>query len=43
MKKLFSMMELLVFSLLLVGCGGDESTAPHTPQGPALIMFYTDN
>ena len=43
MKQLHYLLALLVFPLLLATCGGDESAAPQSPQGPALIMFYTDN
>lgn len=35
---------LLIVSLLLAGCAGQqESIAPGDEQGPALIVFYTDN
>jgi hypothetical protein len=34
---------ILLFPLLAAACGGSESAAPAQGQGPALIMFYTDN
>ena len=34
---------ILSIPLLLAACGGTESIAPTAVQGPALIMFYTDN
>jgi len=43
MKQLPYLLTLLIFPLLFAACGGGESAAPQSPQGPALIMFYTDN
>lgn len=44
------MLRLLALSLLmlpvLIACSGsaaEEIEAPPQPEGPALIMFYTDN
>jgi len=43
MKRLAYLLMLLIFSLLLAACSGRESDVVGAPQGPALIMFYTDN
>ena len=43
MKQLHYLLALLVFPLLLAACAGEERAAPQGPQGPSLIMFYTDN
>jgi len=43
MKQFRFLLALLIFPLLLSACAGEESTAQQGPQGPALIMFYTDN
>jgi hypothetical protein len=40
MKQLGYLLTVLILPLLIAACAGAESTAP---QGPALIMFYTDN
>jgi hypothetical protein len=37
------LLALLFIPLFLAACSGDDGTAPQTLQGPALIMFYTDN
>jgi hypothetical protein len=34
---------LFLFPLLLAACSGGQSSVPGVEQGPALIMFYTDN
>jgi hypothetical protein len=44
MKSTINFGLILVFVLFLVGCGEETADSP-TPeiQGPALVMFYTDN
>ncbi|MDX1413754.1 MAG: hypothetical protein R3293_06155 [Candidatus Promineifilaceae bacterium] len=42
MKKLALLTVLLIMPLILAACGGVGSTAPAAPEGPALIMFYTE-
>ena len=41
------LISLLLFCLLLAACAGAtepaEPAGPPNPEGPALIMFYTDN
>ncbi len=38
---------LFLFSLLIVACAGtaepEDPAGPANQEGPALIMFYTDN
>ena len=35
---------LLLFTLLLAACGGQTADVPAPEiEGPALVMFYTDN
>jgi hypothetical protein len=42
--KLFPyLLTLIIFPLLIVACTGEDSDTSGIPQGPALIMFYTDN
>jgi ABC-type glycerol-3-phosphate transport system substrate-binding protein len=42
LKKLFWLP--LVLALFLAACGGQTAEAPAaTVEGPALVMFYTDN
>ena len=43
--KWFTLLAIsLVLSMLAVACGGtDEAGTPAQVQGPALVMFYTDN
>jgi hypothetical protein len=43
MNHVSLLLTLLIFPLLMTACAGEESDAPGTTQGPALIMFYTDN
>jgi hypothetical protein len=43
MKHLQYFLLSLIFPMLVAACGAEESTVPQTAQGPALIMFYTDN
>ena len=43
MKKLHFLLTLLILPLLIAACAGEENADPQTAQGPALIMFYTDN
>ena len=43
MKQLYRLLALLILSLLTAACVGAEGEGSQTPQGPALIMFYTDN
>ena len=41
--KLFCL--FITFLLLLVACDGGQTTDSRSPEieGPALVMFYTDN
>ena len=43
MKYVPYLLIVPLLSLLIVACAGEESDVPGTVQGPALIMFYTDN
>ena len=43
MKLLYRLLALLILPLLIAACAGEESAETQKPQGPALIMFYTDN
>jgi PBP1b-binding outer membrane lipoprotein LpoB len=43
MKQLRRVLMLLILSLLIVACAGEEGAGTQAVQGPALIMFYTDN
>jgi hypothetical protein len=40
MKRLLIFLIFLLLSFALVACG---SGSPAKPEGPALVMFYTDN
>jgi len=42
-SKLRYLFTLLILPLVIAACAGEESAELQTPQGPALIMFYTDN
>ena len=37
------MLAVMLVTLWLVACAGGDGDVLGTPQGPALIMFYTDN
>jgi hypothetical protein len=43
MKFKAYLLAMLILPLLIVACTGEESDGQGTAQGPALIMFYTDN
>jgi hypothetical protein len=48
MKHKLSLTGLLILSLILAAaCSGapedEQPTATPAPEGPALVMFYTDN
>jgi hypothetical protein len=45
MKRLIYLLFLPLLALVLAACGGASSEEPVAVavQGPALIMFYTDN
>ena len=43
MKQLYRVLALLILPLLIAACTGEEGAGMQKPQGPALIMFYTDN
>jgi len=43
MKYIPYFVMLLFLPLLVAACAGDESDVPEALEGPALIMFYTDN
>lgn len=46
MKIIKFLTPILFFALLLAACGGETAdTDPSPPEieGPALVMFYTDN
>jgi hypothetical protein len=43
MKQLRRLLMLLILSLLIAACAGEEGAGTQAVQGPALIMFYTDN
>lgn len=45
MKHLIKFLFLCLPFLLLAACRGnpEDSNTPIAPEGPALIMFYTDN
>ena len=43
MKLVPFLLTLLIFPLFIAACAGGESDGPTAPEGPALIMFYTDN
>jgi hypothetical protein len=43
LKGVRCFLAFLILPLLLAACSGDNSAAPQAPQGPALILFYTDN
>ena len=43
MKQLRRLLMLFILPLLIVACAGEEGTGIQAVQGPALIMFYTDN
>ena len=43
MKYVPYLLALRTFPLLMTACAGEESAVPGAAQGPALIMFYTDN
>lgn len=43
MKFIPYFMMLLFLPVLVTACAGGESAVPEVPEGPALIMFYTDN
>jgi hypothetical protein len=43
MKYIPYSLALIFLPLLMAACAGEESDASGAEQGPALIMFYTDN
>lgn len=45
MGRWFTLLAIsLALSMLLIACGGaDEGRTPVQVEGPALVMFYTDN
>ena len=43
MKHVPYLVTLLFLPLLMIACVGEGGDVPGAPQGPALIMFYTDN
>jgi hypothetical protein len=43
MKHVLYLMTLLILPLLVTACAGEGGDVPGAPQGPALIMFYTDD
>ena len=43
MKRAWHVLSLLLLPLLIAACAGGDGAAPTAVQGPALIMFYTDN
>lgn len=43
MKQVHILLALLILPLLLAACAGGDKSVPDAPEGPALIMFYTDN
>lgn len=47
MKYVFRLLALSLLLLpVLIACAGsaaEETQAPLQPEGPALVMFYTDN
>lgn len=44
MQSKFILAPILITALLLSACGGETAESPTpTIEGPALLMFYTDN
>mgnify|MGYP001814889875 CR=1 FL=1 len=43
MKNFAFLLILSLLAFLIVACTGGESSTPVAVEGPALIMFYTDN
>ena len=43
MKHVPYLMTLLFLPLLMTACVGESGDVLGEPQGPGLIMFYTDN
>ncbi len=43
LRQLRRVLMLIILSLLMVACAGEEGAGTQAVQGPALIMFYTDN